>query len=216
MRKLPILFLAMLAASSCSNNNSQDNVSIYHEDGRAKPVVSVASLIDTTSFDCSWSLSEEFTTEIVNQLSTSGQIYVRSHTDFPFSENPFGNDFAWMKKEFRNQEFVVFLELVDHSFTPATNGKKTYTISPQEVSMNLNSSVRVRVMDMRTATPKIVLQEMISGSYFIPKTLLPTDYEQIVWGSEEYNQSPMGIAHSQLISEVVSRVSDYILLAKSR
>ena len=82
--------------------------------------------------------------------------------------------------------------------------------------MNLNSAIRVRLMDLRSTTPKIVLQEMIKGSYFIPKTLLPTDYEQIVWGSKEYSQSPMGIAHGQLISEVVSRVNDYILLAKSR
>ena len=57
---------------------------------------------------------------------------------------------------------------------------------------------------------------MIKESYFIPKTLIPTDYNTAVWGTDEFRNSPMGIAHAQLAQEIAARVSDYILLAKSR
>jgi hypothetical protein len=89
-------------------------------------------------------------------------------------------------------------------------------MSAQELASNLNMGVRVRVMDLRGHTPKIVLQEMIRDSYYVPKTLIPVNYNEIVWGSPEYQATPMGIAHRQLIQEIVVRVSDYVLLAKSR
>ena len=57
---------------------------------------------------------------------------------------------------------------------------------------------------------------MIRDSYFVPKTLIPTDYSVQSWGTEGFRKSPMGIAHAQLIQEIASRITDYILLAKSR
>ena len=213
MRYLSTIILGMLAIGCCCRNN--DEVSRYHEDGRAKPIVAVASMIDTTSFDANWSLSEEITSMLVNQISQRNEIYVQTQEEFPFSENPFGNvDLSWMKREFLDREFVVFLELVEHEVAPVTKSKKN--APAHELSSNLNMAVRLRVVDLRGATPKIVLQEMVRDSYFIPKTLLPTDYSTVVWGSDDYPVSPMGIAHAQLVQEITNRVSDYILLAKSR
>ena len=214
MRKISTLFLGLLAVS-CSQNNEQ--MSRYHEDGRAKPVIAVASMIDTTSFDCPWSLSEELTSMIVQQMGQGGKIFVHSTPEFPFVENPFGNDLSWVKREFHNEEFVVFLELVEHANTPVLKGNKTpANLSPQEVSTNLEMAVRIRVIDVRGSAPKSVLQEIVRDSYYIPKTLIPVDYNQIVWGSDDYRKTPMSIAHIQLAQEITARLSDYILLAKSR
>lgn len=207
MRYLPAILIGF-AAVSCSRNS--DQMSRFHEDGRAKPKVAVASMLDTTSFDTSWSLSEELTADVIHLISSRGQIFVHSKEESPFTENPFGNDLSWMKREFPSEEFVAFLELVEHEFIPIEGA------SLQEASSNLNMSVRVRVVDLRFPTPKVVLQEMIRETYFVPKTLIPTDYATIIWGSEEYKKSPMGIAHSQLVREIAGRISDYILLAKSR
>lgn len=210
MRRIPAILIA-LAAASC-NRNQNDEMSRFHEDGRAKPSVAVASLLDTTSFDASWSLSEELTEGVMNLVAGTGQIYVHSQQESPFTENPFGSDLSWMKREFQGEEFVAFLELVEHEFAPVlTKGTPL-----QEASSNLNMGVRVRVIDLRSATPKVVLQEMIRDSYFVPKTLIPTDYTVEVWGTEGYKKSPMGIAHAQLIQEIAARITDYILLAKSR
>lgn len=200
-----------LAAVSCSRN-SNDEMSRFHEDGRAKPSVAIASMLDTTSFDASWSLSEEFTAGIMNTIAGSGEIFVHAQEESPFTENPFSNDLSWMKREFHSEEFVAFIELVEHEFAPV----KSKTLAPYEASNNLNMAVRIRVVDLRAPTPKIVLQELVKDSYFVPKTLIPTDYSSIVWGTEEYQKSPMGVAHAGLVQEIANRISDYILLAKSR
>lgn len=211
MRYLPTLMISLLAIG-CGRSN--DATTRYHEDGRAKPVVAVAPLLDTTSFDAAWSLSEELTSMLTRQMSQSQQIFISSQDEFAILENPFGNDLSWMKQEFQPNEFVVFLELVEHEMVPVTKEK---TIAfPQEVAKSLKMGVRIRVVDLRDAPPKIVLQEMIRDSYYIPKTLIPTNYNVIVWGSEEYTKSSMGIAHAHLSQEIANRINDYILLAKSR
>lgn len=210
MRCISAILLA-LAAISCNRTNN-DEMSRFHEDGRVKPSVAIASLLDTTSFDASWSLSEEFTSEVVNLIAGSGQVFVHSKEESPFTENPFGADLSWMKREFHSEEFVAFLELVEHEFVPV----KARGVAVQEASANLSMAVRLRVIDLRSATPKVVLQEMVRDAYFVPKTLVPNDYSVDIWGTENFRKSPMGIAHSQLIHEIANRITDYILLAKSR
>jgi hypothetical protein len=169
-------------------------------------------MLDTTSFDASWSLSEELTEGVMSLVANTGKIYVHSRQESPFTDNPFGTDLSWMKREFHSEEFVAFLELVEHEFAPV----KTKNMPIQEASTNLNMAVRLRVVDLRHATPKIVLQEMVRDTYFIPKTLIPNDYAVDVWGTDAFRKSPMGVAHAQLVQDIASRIADYILLAKSR
>ena len=211
MRYPSILVLSLLTLS-CGYNS--DTMTRFYEDGRAKPMIAVAPMIDTTAFDASWSLSEELTSMLVQKIGQDGKIYVVAKEDDSFTENPFSQNLDWVKREFHDQDFVVFLELVEHEMVPANKLKKD--LPPQEVSTNLNMAVRVRALDLRGPTPQVVLQEMVRDTYFIPKTLLPTDYSRVVWGSPEYRRSPMAVAHMQLIQQISARVSDYILLAKSR
>jgi hypothetical protein len=107
------------------------------------------------------------------------------------------------------------MELVQHDIVPAIKTKKKETAT-HETANNLNMAVRIRVVDLRGEAPKIVLQEIVKESYYIPRSLLPTDYRRTTWGSEDFRSSPMGIAHSQLTQQISARLSDYILLAKSR
>jgi hypothetical protein len=210
MRYLSI-FLFALSASGCYNLNSPSLSTRYHEDGRAKPIAAIPAIIDTTSFDASWSVSEELTSAVVQMISKSGKIFVQSQDDFAIAADPFMEDLAWVKREFQNQEFAVFLELAEHEFTPSSK----QTLEPG-IANNLHMGIRVRVVDLRGVEPKIVLQEMVRTTYYIPKTLLPFNYHMFVWGTADYEKSPIGIAHRQIAERVVERVSDYILLAKSR
>lgn len=206
---LPIL--SLIFAVSCSRTHHEE-MSRFHEDGRVKPTVAIASILDSTSFDSNWSLSDELTHGIMNQIAARGEIFVHGEQESPFTQNPFEMDLSWMKREFHAEEFVAFLELVEHEFVPVKNTGSTINDSAN----NLNMSLRLRVVDLRADEPKIVLQEMIRDSYFIPKTLIPCDYSQTVYGTDAYRKSPMGIAHAGLIQQVASRINDYILLAKSR
>jgi len=211
MRYLPSLLLSVLAMG-CSQTS--DQMTRYHEDGMLKPVAVIAPMIDTTSFEVPWSVSEELTSAITSHMGQGKKIFVISKEDEAFAENPFGQDLQWIKKEFPNQEFAVFFELVQHETVPVTKTKKGI-LSPENAS-NLNITIRLRVVDVRGQTPKIVLQEIARETYFIPKTLSPTDYNTVTWGTPEYARSPMGTAHTQFARELANRVSDYILLAKSR
>lgn len=189
----------------------------YHEDGRAKPVVAVASVIDATSSELPWSLSEELTDSIVRRVSEKGVLFVSNPDGIALADNPFGSDLSWVKREFADQEFAVFLELVEHETVPANMSRKqAANLSPQEVSTNLNMGVRVRVIDLRGEEPRIVLQEMVRESYYTPKSLLRPNYAVSGWGTGEYSSTPLGIAHAQLVQEISLRLNDYILLAKSR
>lgn len=207
---IPLALGAMIA--SCTS--SQDFMTRYHEDGRAKPVIAVASMIDTTSFEAPWSLSDELTTSLIQQMGHTGKVFVVTTEQDAVADNPFSQDLSWMKRDYANHEFVAFFELVEHEFSPVAKFK--HTTLPQEASCNLNMAIRLRVVDLRGHTPSVVLQEMVRDSYFIPKTLLPTDYHAASWGTSDFQKTPMGIAHKQLIQEVASRIKDYVLLAKSR
>lgn len=215
MRYTSALFAASLFLIGGCCNSCKNEMTRYHEDGKKKPSVAIASMIDTTSFEIPWSLSEELTSTIVKRIADTRSIFVQSIDDFSSTKNPFAQDLSWMKADFAGQEFVVFMELVQHDIVPASKEKKKEA-SSQELASNLNMAVRIRVVDLRGPTPKIVLQERIKESYYIPRALIPTDYRRTTWGSEDYRSSPMGIAHSQLAQEISARLSDYILLAKSR
>ncbi len=208
MRYLSVILIG-LAAIGCNRTN--DQTSRFHEDGRAKPSVAIATMLDTTSFDVPWSLSEELTAGVMNLIKKNGQIYVHTQEESPFTENPFGTDLSWMKREFNSEEFVAFLELVEHEFIPTQSSQEA-----QDTSNNLIMAVRLRVIDLRPTSPKVVLQELVKESYFVPKSLIPTDYSYAVWGTQDYTTSPMHIAHTGLAKQIASRISDYVLLAKSR
>lgn len=211
MRLISLALTGLLVVGCCRDRCEMTR---YHEDGRAKPVVLVPAIIDTSSFDAPWSVSEELTAELTDRFSAGGELYVASNEESYFTENPFGADLSWMKREFPGQEFVVFLELVEHEAVPTDKTKRD--LPPQEISFDLNTAVRMRVIDLRGEMARIVLQETIRHSHFIPKALIPTNYNVVTWGTPEYEESAMKMAHAALVNEVAARVTDYILLAKSR
>ena len=59
MRYTSALFAASLFLIGGCCNSCKNEMTRYHEDGKKKPSVAIASMIDTTSFEIPWSLSEE-------------------------------------------------------------------------------------------------------------------------------------------------------------
>ena len=116
-----------------------------------------------------------------------------------------------MKKSFQGDQFVVFLELVEHEEVYKQDRKKTADIS--ECSADLNMSMRVRVFDLRGTEPKIVLQEMVHDSHFIPRQFTQTNFYQVPWGHESFSISPIGLAHAEFTKEIASRLEDYIVMS---
>ncbi len=210
-RYIPIL----LTLTSIACSKSGNDLTRFYEDGRAKPIVAIASIIDATSLDLPWSLSEELTSLLVKNVAQGGKICVTTKDDLASTDNPFGSDLSWLKREFPEDQFVVFLELVEHEVS-ATESDKPKAATPFETAMNLTTAIKVRVVDLRRLSPKIVLQELVRNTYFIPKNIIPTNYSVSAWGTNEFPRTPLGLAHQELIQEVALRISEYIQLAKSR
>ncbi|HLB52696.1 MAG TPA: CT253 family lipoprotein [Chlamydiales bacterium] len=216
MRSFAIRYTSLFAlflTAGCFTHRLGDPVATrFHDDGRAKPIAVIPTMIDTTSFDVPWSIAEELTNSIVQAVGTSGQIYIKPSEEFAVIENPFGGDLSWTKTEFSGQQFAVFLELVEHELTPVASQKS----QEEPRGHYLHMGVRVRVIDIRGEEPKIVLQEVVRDSYYIPKSFFPPNYQITCWGCDEYVKTPLGIAHARLAQEVSGRVTDYILLAQNR
>lgn len=214
MRRPIFALLLSMTAMSCSQTQSE--LTRFHEDGRAKPVVAIASFIDTTSVDLPWSLSEELTSLLSKKISENGQLFVSIKDDFSSTDTPFGKDLSWIKKEMPDDQFAVFLELAEHEIVPEKEQSKLTSGTAFESAMNLKTAIKLRVIDLRGSSPRIVLQERVQGSYYIPKNAVPVNYQLVTWGSDEYRRTPMGLAHTQLVQEISLRINDYIQLAKSR
>jgi hypothetical protein len=217
MSRLAALGLCLtLLSVGCQKNGQQEQAQISNQT-QAKPIVAIVPVIDrTTDNDISWNLSDELTSGIRRRLIQKDQFYllndqkVRNLTKkLNDTHNPFGTDLAWAKKIFQGNEFVVFLDLLEHNEIPKSSS------NIQDSSADLNMAVRIRILDLRRNNPEIVLQEIISESHHLPKQFTRANFNQVAWGKENYHVSPLGLAHDQLCKEITNRIEDYINLASS-
>jgi hypothetical protein len=213
--------LLALIAGGC-DANQQNNSQAYHQSqSQTKPIVSIIPVIDNTRSNYSWNLSDELSCSIYNRIAERDHIIVNKSSQvrnkakhITEQQNPFGPDISWMKKIFQGDPFVVFLELVEHEEVPQQNRKKP--TDPQHCSADLNMSMRVRVLDLRGNEPKVILQELVHDSHFIPRPFAQANFFQVAWGDECFHISPIGLAHAGFTKEISSRIEDYILMASKQ
>lgn len=213
------IILTTLLLVSCNNKNKDQPITRFHDDGRAKPVVTIVPVMDSSSYEIPWSISDEFTAMIKDRLSKQGDLYLQDDENFHLSndDKPFASNINWMKKSLKPTEFVVFLELVEHEDVPLLRSVKDPSkLSPtKRDAFNLNVSMRLRIVDLRGDSPKIVLQELLKDSYYVSNYMDKVNYNLTQWGTEEYKTSPMGMAHAQLSKNIIERINDYVMLSKS-
>lgn len=203
---------AALLACGCANRSDNDEQCTSHVSTR--PSVALVPLMDNTIHDLPWSLSDELTSAVQHRLLVKERLRlfdaqkIRAITKkLNASHDPFGPNIAWVKKAFPENEFVVFMELIEH---------QEVAVPEKESSAELRMVVRLRVLDLRGEQPQIVLQELVQNSHFLPMQFTKTYFHQVPWGKDNFNISPLGLAHTQLSKEIAGRLEDYILLAKSR
>jgi hypothetical protein len=203
----------------------------YHEDGRAKAVVTLTPVFDRHDIHLPWSLADDLTEMIKTRLLKKANVYVGNadalirtfEDEEQLIEKPFQhydeNKSASihedsLKVKFPKSEFVVFLELAEHEIHPKTiTGSFMDALTP---SQELLLAMRVRIYDLRFEKPQIILQELVEQSHLVPKQLAKLDYDSPIWGKKTYSISPVGFAHAQLAKEVASRIENYLILAKTK
>lgn len=215
MLRIGVVLGLALAAVGCYNNGSE--TALKQDSVQNKPIVAVVPIIDRSNSDLTWNLSDELTHSVRERLFLRDNLYLISPEKinsvtkkFSESNDPFGLNTAWIKKAFPKNEFVVFMELVRH------NEVALSASSPKDSAAQLTMTIRVRVFDIRGEQPKVVLQELVQNVEQIPRQFTKLNFEQVPYGSDMFDISPLGMAHAQLTKELASRIEDYILLASRR
>lgn len=207
----------VLGMAGCAKNQNQQTA--LQTTAPAKPLVALVPVIDNAKNEqCEWNLSEEFTSSFYASLgqgplsledAAKVRVVVKKCNE---SMNPFGTNTAWIKEIFQAQRYVVFLELIKHEEVLKQARKKQG--DPKMCPADLNMSMRIRIFDLQGEKPKIVLQEIVSNSHFIPRQFTTVNFHQVPWGDEGFHFSPLGLAHMQFIKEISLRIEDYIMLSE--
>lgn len=212
------LSLLALIAQGCDDNGSSTTTFYHQPPMQIRPIVSIVPVIDNTKNNYVWDLSDELSSALYSRLFQQDKFFVVESAQvrekikkIKKEQNPFGTDFAWVKKTFQGDEFVVFLELVEHEEVVKQDRKRPS--DPKDFPADLNMSMRVRVFDIRGNEPKVILQELIHDSHFIPRQFTHLNFDQVAWGDESFAISPVGLAHAEFTKEIASRLEDYILTA---
>lgn len=213
------LFSALIATTlltSCHDEKSSS--SSISEQMQTKPKVAIAPVIDSSEEQVSWSLSDELTYSLYYRLEQNPSFNVADPQKIKSivrklksTNDPFGGDLSWVRRSFSQDDFVVFLEVIEHEEAPNLIDS---TCKPQECSARLNMTCKVIVVDVREDSPKLILQEIVHDTHFIPKQFNKYNFHQASWGHEEFYLSPVGMAHAQFLKEISSRIEEYILLSQ--
>ncbi len=208
---------AIILLTSCQHDSAENTVSSRSQS--TKPHLAIAPLIDNTKQSIAWSLSDEITYSLFYKLDQKDKFHIEDPQKtlsvtrkLQSSNDPFSDDLKWVKRSFSKNDFVVFLEMLQHEEVPNLYSS---TDKPQDCSSQLKMAMRVVLVDVRSEQPKVILQEIVNDTHFIPKQFNQYNFHQASWGSEEFYISPLGMAHSQFLKEISSRIEDYIQLAQS-
>ncbi|WP_316358173.1 CT253 family lipoprotein [Candidatus Neptunichlamydia sp. REUL1] len=221
LKRFGLISALCLTLFGCSSNNNYDQVTRFHDDGRAKPVVAFIPVFDRSDAQVGWSLSDEFTDQLRGRLQKQNSFYLNTPDEInqvvanlSAEDNPFSTNIDWIKDAFDRHEFVIFAELVEHDIhSKPLKGSFVDKITP---SSELSLSMRIRVFDLRGSHPEVILQEFVHQDHLIPKPSKLNEPNPEKWKKMTFIVSPMGLAHMQFSKEVIKRVEDYILLSKSQ
>jgi hypothetical protein len=217
MRSIIATLLLALSAFSCGGPRYVDYFP-YHDDGTVKPKIALVPIKDSTLAELPWNLSAELSNALYEELMNSGELYVLSPTEVGavWSQCPsldfFGIDLSFCQ-QFYNADFIVAMELLEHSVTP----DQFHSVSSARgtpCNQLLTLKMRVRVLDLRFGKPRDILYEMVDSDYLISAPFDQIDYTKCGWGWERFHKTPFGTAHQRLVCKLTARLEESIWSAK--
>ena len=160
MKSLLLSTLVLVAAATGCRNRGDENTNTSAIQQIQQPIVAIVPIFDrTANSDVSWNLSDELTVTLNRKLAQKSKLYLADEKKIKMiskkltaQNDPFSNDLSWVTRLFHGNEFVVFMELLEHREMPVT------LASPLNSPADLNISLKVRVVDIRAEKPRIVLQ----------------------------------------------------------
>lgn len=211
------VFIALISIVCVGCASHYRDTTLFHRTGGTKPIVAVLPMIDNSGEKkVTWDVSEELTERIQKRVVDSAKLYLLKgkgnvHTATLLnSPDPTALP-ADISQNLGAAEFAIVTELLNqdellHSHPEASDSKKYL----KETGGQLHLAIRMRVIDLRKETPKVVLQEVVVEDHDIMRPYLNIDYRRYRWGGEAYERTPMGMAHSKIVRELVAHAEGYI------
>jgi hypothetical protein len=217
--KVIAILICCVSVTSCGRSCS--DTCLYEKTGQIKPTVAVMPcLVKNNEVEIGWDLSEELTQELRRRVFESPKIYLeRGNETVQLAKalstpNPKLIPSAPLK-DLDYADYVLVTEVVEQRQTPygfpSLSEQKGHL---EELGAILALKLRVRVVDCRNGEPHVILQELMETSQVVAKPYLQTDYQRVKWGSEPFMHTPLGMAHSKILREVVAHVENYIVATR--
>lgn len=211
MFRIAMLVLCCLTLVGCGGPHYVDFFP-YHDDGTMKPRVALVPVFDSSKSDVPWSLSQELTQGMRYKIMDHGDLYLLSREELGpclskmSNLNVMGSDFSFLQN-FDNTDFVVLMDLFQHEVIPP---KKNVKIVPGQINpgcYTLNLKMRIRIFDIRSCQPEVVLQEIISQECAVPSDI-SKKMQSVPYGSEAFSRTCYGQAHQVLVDKAVRRIEE--------
>lgn len=160
MKKVFIFLLLSLFTVSCGPHYV--DYFPYHDDGAPKPHVVFLPVIDNIKSKQTCNLSEEMTRTICFEMMNTGELFLLSPQEVQAGLASVGKadlfdcDQAFAQ-QFCESDFVAIVELIEQEFAPCVK---------EELSQ-MKLSARLKIIDLRSRTPRIVTQEILNENYLV-------------------------------------------------
>ena len=160
-----------------------------------------------------WDIGQELTSAIRSVGISNGEMFMLSDVDVDAcysrcgNADLFGPDLSFTRN-FPNADYIVALELVEHKLVPYQKGLLSPSFPATSICCNsvLQMKMRVRVIDLSCDCPKIILQEIFTSNYLVPKDAECLDYGRMGWGTRAFATTPYGQAHKRMIRDLICRI----------
>lgn len=208
------LLLCVGCARTCHDTT------LYECSGRQKHIVAVLPVIDNTGeTQLTWDLSRELTDEIRKRVYESKKIYLlREGGNLEIAKTLSTPNLQAISTSATSHlgaaEFAVVSEIIMQEEEPRRVMSKGSEPKVSAVGSVLSLALRVRVIDVRSEKPKVILQEVLDNDFVVSRAYMNCDYSKTPWGTDAFACTPMGMAHNRLIRTLVSRIEAYIEAAK--
>lgn len=182
-----------------------------------KPILALVPILDRSTHRLPWNVAQSLTTDVLRYLSIKDRLYmvdqekmVQLFKELQNNTDPI--DPQWVKKHFKTEEFVAFVELSKCKETLLAFHKELPDAScPEELYL----SAKVRIFDLRGSAPRLVLSELVNHSENIPKEFNRINRSSKAFEQENFRATPHGVAYDHFAKEIAERIEDYVLLAQA-
>lgn len=210
MSRLYLLLTPLLFLTGCCTNQCTQPPIVCQ---RCRPNTALIPLVNNSNCAVQWDISHEITNEVVDSmldrstLNITPLAHYRGAIDQIAGADLFGKDLSFAN-HFASNDFLVLMELVKHDTVPYNKEHFPHITSRRssECHSVLELGVRLRVLDLRSEEPRIVLQEFVECDQLITKRAAQIDYSLLDCESKSYHDTPLALAHQVLAQEIAEKV----------